>query len=131
MGIRFVAAMLDSIILGMMLLPLSFGIQLLKLEQGSPASIALTILTYIVSFSITAWFFTKKGGLPGKMILGLKVVDLRTGHFLSPWKAVLRESIGKILSTLLLFGGYLMVAFRMDKRGLHDLISNSQVLRKR
>jgi uncharacterized RDD family membrane protein YckC len=49
---------------------------------------------------------------------------------LSPGKALYRETIGKFLSVLLLFSGYLMVIFRRDKRALHDIMSKSQVLRK-
>ena len=36
-----------------------------------------------------------------------------------------------ILSTLILFGGFLMVAFRQDKRALHDLICDTVVVYRR
>lgn len=36
--------------------------------------------------------------------------------------------LATILSRLILYIGYLMIAFREDKRGLHDLIAETKVI---
>ncbi|MDD2567019.1 MAG: RDD family protein [Thiovulaceae bacterium] len=38
------------------------------------------------------------------------------------------RSLGYIVSTLLFLVGFLMVAFRKDKRGLHDLLADTAVI---
>ena len=45
------------------------------------------------------------------------------------WRALGRE-MAKFLSALILFVGFLMIAFRSDKRGLHDLIAGTVVIKR-
>lgn len=63
----------------------------------------------------------------GKMAMKIRVVTVEGGP-LSLGVAVLRY-IGYLLSALTLGVGYLMVAFRQDKRGLHDLVAGTRVAR--
>ena len=64
----------------------------------------------------------------GKRILGLRVVDVdgRPPRLARIW---LREIVGRPLSMLTLFLGYLSVAFTAEQRGLHDLIGGTWVVR--
>ena len=65
-------------------------------------------------------------GTIGKLILGMRIV--RTdGSRVSLGRAALRY-VAQILSILTIFIGYLMVAFRKDKRALHDLIADTAVI---
>jgi uncharacterized RDD family membrane protein YckC len=64
----------------------------------------------------------------GKMALGLKVVDA-DGRRLSVHHSVGRY-LAKILSVLPLAAGYLMIGFTERKRGLHDMIGGTLVLRE-
>lgn len=65
-------------------------------------------------------------GTLGKLLLGMRIV--RTdGSPVSLATAILRYFAG-IVSGLLLGIGYLMVAFRRDKRGLHDLLCDTAVV---
>ncbi len=61
----------------------------------------------------------------GKMAMQIRVVTVAGGP-LSLGTSVLRE-IGYWISALTLGIGYLMVAFRSDKRALHDLIAGTRV----
>jgi len=68
-----------------------------------------------------------QGATPGKKFLHVKIVDAQTGENITN-KQALTRSLAYIPS-LLLFGiGFLMVAFRKDKRGLHDLIAGTAVI---
>jgi len=64
----------------------------------------------------------------GKMALGIIVIDEEGGQ-ITFGKATVRY-FAKILSALLLFVGYLMVAFTQRKQGLHDLIAETLVINK-
>ncbi|RKD21833.1 hypothetical protein BEP19_14575 [Ammoniphilus oxalaticus] len=64
----------------------------------------------------------------GKMLFSLKVTDL-SGNRISFARATGRY-FSKAISTLLLFLGYLMVAFSSRKQGLHDKIASTLVVRK-
>ncbi len=63
----------------------------------------------------------------GKMALKIRVTDL-AGRRISFGRATGRY-FGKILSTLILFIGFLMVAFSEKKQGLHDRIAETLVVR--
>ncbi len=64
----------------------------------------------------------------GKRALGLRVVDA-DGRPPSLVQILLREIVGRPLSMLILFIGYLVVTFTDEKRGLHDLIGGTWVVR--
>jgi uncharacterized RDD family membrane protein YckC len=64
----------------------------------------------------------------GKQVCGLVVTDLR-GQRISFGQGLLRQ-FAKFLSALALGVGFLMVAFTDRKRGLHDLIAGTLVLRR-
>ncbi len=129
--IRGGAMFLDGLTIKIFFLPLEILNQfLVRLNDAKIAMVISMGITYVLYFAITAWFVSKKGGLPGKMLLGLKIVDVETGLFLSPGKAILRESLGKLLSAITLTIGYIMAGVRMDKRALHDFVASSRVMRK-
>lgn len=64
----------------------------------------------------------------GKIALELKVTDAGGGR-LTFRKAVLRN-VSKMLSSLLLMIGYLVVAFTRKKQALHDLIAGALVVKQ-
>lgn len=64
-------------------------------------------------------------GTPGKLVLGLKVGDLRDGR-LSLGRAVLR-AIAKILSWIPIGLGFVLIGIVPEKRGLHDLVAGTRV----
>jgi uncharacterized RDD family membrane protein YckC len=68
------------------------------------------------------------GATVGKRALGLTVLR-PDGSKVGMWRAFGREA-AKMLSYLTLFIGFIVVAFRKDKRSLHDLIANTVVVRR-
>jgi uncharacterized RDD family membrane protein YckC len=63
------------------------------------------------------------------MVIGAKIVNV-DGSKIGYLTAFLRV-LASILSVLTLGIGYLMVAFREDKRALHDLLVGTRVIYKR
>jgi uncharacterized RDD family membrane protein YckC len=77
---------------------------------------------------VTVLFWKRfKGATPGKKFVHIKIVDAKTFKDIDNKQAITR-SFGYIVSTLLLLIGFFMVAFRKDKRALHDLLANSAVI---
>ena len=64
----------------------------------------------------------------GKRALGLYVLR-RDGSRVSPLRAFGRHLAGGV-SAILLFAGYLMIGFSSDKRGLHDHICDTVVVKR-
>jgi uncharacterized RDD family membrane protein YckC len=65
----------------------------------------------------------------GKMVLGIVVTD-DDGKRISFGRAVGRN-LGKIVSQIILFIGYLMIAFTKRKQGLHDIMASCLVVVKK
>lgn len=89
---------------------------------------AAGLLAYVgVYVFFSALFNKNKGGGPGKLLFGLKVVDEERFEFLDFKTSFKREFLGKIISSILLIG-YLMMLVRKDKKTLHDIIAKSRVI---
>ena len=74
-------------------------------------------------------FIGLKGRTPGKFLMGIQVVDSQ-GKVPGLGKAFMREVPGKIVSTIVLLLGYIWVAQDPRKRGWHDHISGTYVIRR-
>ena len=72
---------------------------------------------------------SERGATVGKMVMGLRVVT-SDGQRLSFMNATGRY-FAKILSAIILFIGFIMVAFTDKKRGLHDMIAGTLVIKTR
>src|SRR3989344_605939 len=118
--IRLVAALLDGVIFGV---PLAI-ISVLSTLAGVAK---LYYVVYLGVIILTIYLDGTKGGTPGKLILGLKIVNEK-GDVIGIPSAILRY-IGKIVSGLILCIGYIMIAFTDKKRGLHDMIANTYVIK--
>ena len=80
-------------------------------------------------FWLYYWLFTGiKGQTPGKMVLRIKVVDAR-GNRPGLGVAAMREILGKTLSALALYIGFLWIAWDKQKQGWHDKIANTYVVK--
>jgi uncharacterized RDD family membrane protein YckC len=81
--------------------------------------------------AVVTIFFWKRwaGATPGKKVLGIHVVDAKTYQEINNKQAIIRY-IGYIISTIPFGIGFLMVAFRKDRRALHDLLAETVVIYK-
>lgn len=75
------------------------------------------------------WLFTGlKGQTPGKMTVGIKVVNAQ-GDRPSLGIAALREVLGKLISTIVLCLGFLWIETDKQKQGWHDRIASTYVVK--
>jgi uncharacterized RDD family membrane protein YckC len=129
--VRVAAALIDGIILFVIQIIVAFAFAVVY-TAGSGA-ITATILVYAFSLGGGALYEAlavyQYQATVGKMAMGLEVV--RTdGSSLSLGRAFGRH-FAKYISSITFGIGYLMVAFDDRKRGLHDMICDTQVVRSR
>jgi len=83
----------------------------------------------IILFWLYFWLFTGlKGQTLGKMVLSIKVINAE-GDIPTLGIAALREILGKTLSAIALFIGLLWIIWDEEKRGWHDIIANTRVVK--
>jgi len=127
--IRFAAAVIDSILQSLVLLPLLWAIYGEQIIYGSDMINGVwdVLLSYVAPFVAYVFFWVKYGGTPGKRLLGLKVLDQATRQHVSVGKGVLRY-IGYIASALILMIGFIWAAFDKEKKALHDHMAGTVVV---
>lgn len=129
--IRFVATIIDSILIMVVTWPLLIGIygmeylESTELAQG-PAEI---FISWVLPAVLVIFFWVKSQATPGKMLTGIKVVDAETLEAASPGQYVGRY-FAYFISMLVLFLGYLWVAFDARKRAWHDMLAKTVVIHR-
>ena len=98
------------------------------LDTQPQTSLSWELLFEVSVLIITMIFWKKyKGATPGKKFVHIKVVDANNFQDIDNKQALIR-SIGYLASTFSFLLGFIMVAFRKDKRGLHDLLAKTAVI---
>jgi uncharacterized RDD family membrane protein YckC len=138
--IRVLASIIDSIIVGVVDSIIQFTALRPMLGIGDvsdPTSLfaaagavgVLGLVGIVVAACYEAIFVAQMGATPGKMALGMKVVR-SDGSRIDLGRSFGRH-FAKMLSAIILGIGYIMVAFDSEKRGLHDMICDTRVVRQR
>ena len=129
---RVVAMFLDSMLFGAAYVALYFvlGTSLLDMQNPDEVSGPMTLFFYIAPAAVVLAFWMTKGATPGKMFMGIKVVDFKTGGTASFGKCLVRYAC-YFVSSMPLCLGYFWVLWGKDKRAWHDLISGTAVVRAR
>ncbi|SFA76910.1 MULTISPECIES: RDD family protein [unclassified Bacillus (in: firmicutes)] len=151
--IRFGAYLLDSIILGIPLMILTFVILFAFLGSSGVLDAMLAdpeymestmtdnqamkllggyLLAVLLNFIITIAYYagmhaSKWQGTIGKKLLGLKVTDMN-GQRISFWRGLGRYIAMVFLSAIFMIG-YIMAAFTAKKQSLHDMIAGTIVIK--
>jgi uncharacterized RDD family membrane protein YckC len=143
--IRFVASMLDGIILAVvagifsMFLFGSFMPRSVMRGNTTPEeALALAgpmlgmlgasiLVNMIVGCSYETFFIARLGATPGKVALGLKVVRPDGGPITAGRAA--GRYFAKIVSSMILMIGYIMAGLDSQKRALHDMICDTRVIK--
>jgi len=101
-----------------------------SLQAMPKASMKWESLFELLVAAVTILFWKRwAGATPGKKVLGIHVVDAKTYQEINNKQAIIRY-IGYIISTIPFGIGFLMVAFRKDRRALHDLLAETVVIYK-
>lgn len=125
--VRFLAYTIDVIIIifiGRLFNTLTLG--KLELEIGFLNSILSYVICYYSYFFLMTYFFSQT---LGKMIFAIRV-ERNEGGKASLVDILYREVVGRFLSDVLKFLPYLVVAFTPKKKGLHDYISDTVVVKE-
>jgi uncharacterized RDD family membrane protein YckC len=120
---RLVAVLVDGVWIGLacFLLALPFDGSL-RTVVGGLASLLLGVLVPVIGWS-------RFGATPGKALLGLSVRPAEGGERIELTRAALRW-VGYLASFALVGAGFLMIAFTPERRGLHDLLAGTVVVRR-
>lgn len=137
--IRFLAKMVDGIIQSVFLMIPMIGVMVFVMRDGSlqggdPTTflwlqIAYQLAALVVGVGYNTFFLGKWGATPGKMICGLKVVKA-DGTPITYLRALGRAG-AEYVNMFTLSIGYIIAAFDAEKRGLHDHICNTRVVKIR
>lgn len=124
---RALAVLIDGLLVVVIAMPvivLAFGAEYFSLD---PARRAWDVLTWLLIGVVVVGFWRHGGATPGKLALGLKVVDARTGARPSTGRLVLRF-LCYLVSALPLYLGFLWIAVDRRKQGWHDKIAGTVVI---
>ena len=134
--IRVVAYIIDAIVLSIAsgILVGIFGISLIPTDFENYKPSADIVWVNLASLVIVWLYFallesSARGATVGKMAMGLRVVT-SDGRQLSFLNATGRY-FAKFLSALFMGFGFLMVGFTERKRGLHDILASTLVVKVR
>ena len=129
--IRVVAYIIDGILLTIVcgVVDRLLGINILATDWDHYDPLANVISLVIGWLYFALLESSERGATVGKMVMGLRVVT-SDGRRLSFMNATGRY-FAKILSAIILCIGFIMVAFTDKKRGLHDIIAGTLVIKTR
>jgi len=139
--IRFVAYIIDSILLGIIIGPIFFMFfapaagfasfaddpeAIAIFAAGMSGFVVIELVIYLLYFA--GMESSKYQATLGKMAIGVIVID-ENGNRISFGRAVGRL-LSKILSGLILYIGFIMAGFDSRKQALHDKIASTLVVYK-
>jgi uncharacterized RDD family membrane protein YckC len=138
--IRFLAYLIDSVIIGAVSVPLILlfvGASVAGHASESQDAAALAVLAMFPIFTAIflggGWLYyallesSAKQGTVGKMVLKLRVTDLN-GQRLGFGHATGRY-FAKLINSFTFFIGWIMAGFTQKKQALHDIIAGTLVLK--
>jgi uncharacterized RDD family membrane protein YckC len=129
--VRVGAWIIDNVvILGLLgvLLPITFDVNLGDYLREDSYIGGPDLLNYALSFLYVGILVSRWATTVGKRALAMYIVRV-DGSRVGFGRAVGREA-AKILSFVLLGAGFFMIGMRADKRGLHDLIADTVVVKR-
>jgi uncharacterized RDD family membrane protein YckC len=131
---RVGAALIDTALLLVIVIPLLhwfYGEAYWDPERtGWVAGPADLLVSWVFPAVATVLFWLYRAATPGKMAIGARVVDARTGQPPSFTQSVLRY-LGYFVSTLPLCAGLFWVGFDARKQGWHDKMAGTVVVRSK
>lgn len=100
-----------------------------EVSQGLEFILMICLVSFILSCGYFAGFESSAlQATPGKKVLGIIVTGM-DGKRISAGTAIGR-CLGKVISGMILYIGYIMAAFTGNKQALHDQIAGTLVIRK-
>ena len=127
---RFVAYLIDMIVIyaiSSLLNTFSFGLLNKQLDFPILGEESLSYVIVMFAYFISMTYFFSQ--TLGKMIMKIKV-ETNKGDKLGLMDVVYRELVGRLLTIFLVYIPYLAVVFTNKKKGLHDYIADTVVVKE-
>ncbi len=129
---RLLAYLIDKTIYSALFLVL---LHFVTFSETLPNLVARTVLAVAVFLStslfyqfFSAFMISKFGGNFGKLLTGIKIVDLN-GKNLSFWRAFLRTTVGYMVSGVCMFIGYIWILIdKKEHKAWHDMMFETKVI---
>ena len=146
-GARLVAYIVDALILtvGLGILGVIGALLFLRdpglitsdtvIEDFEPTPLGITLLVItitivaVISLLYFPWFWARGGSTPGMRLFGLVVVRDIDGAPIG-WGTALLRLVGWYVSSLVLYIGFIWIFVDKRRRGWHDLIAGTVVIRR-
>jgi uncharacterized RDD family membrane protein YckC len=128
--IRLTAALIDSVIITVIILPLLFwiyGVEYFHPDAPLIKGAADVLLNYVLPLVAAVVFWFYRAATPGKMMLSLRIVDATTLGKLSLRQCLVR-SLAYLVSMLPLGLGFVWIARDARKQGWHDKLAGTVVV---
>jgi uncharacterized RDD family membrane protein YckC len=140
-GPRLVAYLIDGLIVGgvVVVAMLSWALVALAsggfdndtLSGGAAASVViLVVVLSVVGLGYFPWFWSRDGATPGMKMMGLLLVRDADGGPISGGQALLRL-VGYAVSGMVFYLGYVWILVDKRRRGWHDLIAGTVMIKQR
>lgn len=129
--LRVCASIVDGILfvpLLVLLLSIIYGLDALLYKEVIYLGVWHVLLEVILPIALVILLWLRFSATPGKMLLRLKVVDIKTYKPISLRQAIIRY-VAYIPSAMLFFLGIIWVAFDEKKQGWHDKLASTAVIR--
>jgi uncharacterized RDD family membrane protein YckC len=132
--IRVLAAILDSIVLGVIFTPVAFMFAVPMMSGDFHSGMPFMSFTaWPLWFGLKLVYYaamesSSHQATLGKLICGLRVTDINGRRLSFPHAA--GRYLAKILSSITLGIGYLMAGFTARKQGLHDIVAGTLVVKR-
>ena len=144
--IRFIASIIDSILVMIIILPIfefffgrkssvstsafdSRGFTSYNFESISTLSGSGQLLYFLAVLVVVMLFWIYRSATPGKMLLGLKIIDAKTGGSITKRQGIIRY-FGYYVATLFFALGFIWAGFDRRKQGWHDKMAGTLVIYK-
>jgi uncharacterized RDD family membrane protein YckC len=88
------------------------------------------LVSFLLPATVVIGFWSMRNATPGKMLIGARIVDSRTGEPPTLGQYMVRYA-GYLLAALPLMLGFLWVGFDRKKQGWHDKLTRTMVVRVR
>lgn len=130
----FILSVFSIIVLSSVLyfMHFTYGEQILKSILTNKDAAMVVIIVIICDIFISCFYFiyydNKSGQTPGKMIMNLKVVKRNDLSRLPLSKIIVRETIGRLLSSSIFFIGYFYYYYNPKRQTFHDVLADSIVV---
>lgn len=127
---RVAASLIDTVLVALVIYPLLHLVYGREywLGEGFVRGPVDFLLSWIFPAAAIVLFWIARQATPGKMVIGARIMDARTGGKPSTGQLIIRY-LGYYLSAIPLFLGFFWVGIDPRKQGWHDKLAATVVVR--